>query len=249
MTKMNPTHPIENESIFLDENDLTVAFSTAALMLEKQVAVECIFKDYAGLKANATLKYGKITVKASRGFRSASNEVLLGLALGLLSRLFNKKLSEEQAKFVLQYKQFSGRESASKLHDALRERRGRKGDISPQGKVFDLRVHLNKVLTLYPEVLRGKQAPDITWSLEHSKRVLAWYDSAFHKIVVNSKLDRRGVPEYVIDYLVFHELLHVKYPTTFKDETLRRCVHSREFKQDEKQFVMYDLAEQWLKGK
>lgn len=241
--------PAANEHIFLDENDLTVAFSTAALMLGKQVTADCHFKDYAGLKANATLRDGKITVKASRGFRSASSEVLLGLALGLLSRLFNRQLSEEQKKFVLQYKQFSGRESASKLHDALRERRGRKGDISPQGNFFDLRVHLNKVLTLYPEVLKGKDSPEITWSLEHSKRVLAWYDSAFHKIVVNGKLDRRGVPDYVIDYLVFHELLHVKYPTTFKETSTRRCVHSREFKQDEKQFVFYDMAEKWLKGK
>lgn len=236
-------------SVFLDEHDLTVAFSTAALMLERQVEVECKFKDYAGLKANATLKEGVLAVKASRGFRSASNEVLVGLALGLLSRLFNKRLTPEQAKFVLAYKQFSGRESASRLHDALRERRGRKGGIRPVGRQFDLRVHLNKVLTLYPEVLNGKQAPEISWSEGTSRRVLAFYDSAFNKIVVNSKLDRQGVPEYVIDYLVFHELLHVKYPTTFKDESVRRCVHSREFRQDEKKFVLYDLADAWLEGK
>lgn len=234
------------EQIFLDEHDLTVAFSTAALMLERQVEVECRFKDYAGLKANASLQHDVVSAKVSRGFRSASNEVLVGLALTLLSKLFDKRISEEQKKFVVAYKQFSGRESASRLHDALRERRGRKGEVNPSGDFFDLSEHLNKIITLYPEALDGGGAPEISWSEGESRRVLAWYDRAFHKIVVNRKLDMRGVPDYVIDYLVYHELLHVKHPSTFKDESLRRCVHSREFKQDEKKFVMYDLAEEWL---
>lgn len=237
------------QEIFLDEHDLTVAFSTAALMLGRQAEVRCRFKDYAGLKANASLQRGVVSAKVSRGFRSASNEVLVGLALNLLSRLFDKKISEEQKKFVVAYKQFSGRESASRLHDALRERRGRKGELQPVGTQFDLREHLNKITTLYPEALNGRGAPEISWSEGESRRVLAWYDSAFHKIVVNRKLDRRGVPDYVIDYLVYHELLHVKHPSTFKDESLRRCVHSREFKTDEKKFVMYDLAEEWLEGR
>jgi hypothetical protein len=39
---------------------------------------------------------------------------------------------------------------------------------------------------------------------------------------------------------MFHEMLHLKYPTEHKG--LRRCVHTREFKQAEKQFEGYREA-------
>ncbi len=236
----------EERSFFLDEHDLNIAFNTAALLLGKEIPVEARFKELAGLKSSAKLEDGRVFAKASSGFRSATQEVLVGLALGLLSSLFRRKIGEKDAHFLQEYKQFVGRESALRLHDALRERRGRKGELKPQGNFFDLTENLNKITTLYPECLREGRAPEITWSQEQSRRVLAWYDSAFCKIVVNKKLDRRGVPDYVIDYLVYHELLHHKHPTTFHGESLRRCVHSREFKQDEKKFYHYDLAKEWL---
>jgi len=232
--------------LFLDEQDLEISFNTAALMLGEKTSVECKFHDYAGLKATAALKENKILVKASRGFRSSSNEVLVGLALGLLSKLFYKKIPESAENYLLDYKQFVNRESVSRLHDALRERRGRKGKIVSKGKFFDLQASLNKIITVYPEVLNALPTPEITWSSGESRRVLAFYDSAFNKIVVNKKLDRAGVPEHVVDYLVFHELLHIKHPTTYHDESLRRCVHSREFKQEEKKFYAFDLASGWL---
>jgi len=248
-TPQDHAQAAERQGLFLDEHDLEIAFNTAALLLGVRPQVQAKFYDFAGLKATASLRAGIVTAKASRGFRSATSEALVGLALSLLSKLYKIRIPPSAEGYARAYKEFSNRTSSSSLHDALRERRGRKGNISPQGSFFDLLASLNKVLTMYPEVLAGKQAPDITWSPGKSRRILAWYDSAFNKIVVNRKLDRPGMPDYVIDYLVYHELLHIKHRTTYHAESLRRCVHSREFKQDEKRFIMYDLAEKWLDGK
>jgi hypothetical protein len=53
-------------------------------------------------------------------------------------------------------------------------------------------------------------------------------------IVVSRVFDRPSSPRYAIEYLLYHEMLHLKHPVRIKG--LRRSVHPREFKQDEALF-------------
>jgi predicted metal-dependent hydrolase len=42
------------------------------------------------------------------------------------------------------------------------------------------------------------------------------------------------MPRYVLEYIVYHEMLHLKHPVRLRGS--RRCVHSPEFQAEEKLF-------------
>jgi predicted metal-dependent hydrolase len=47
-----------------------------------------------------------------------------------------------------------------------------------------------------------------------------------------------------VKYVLFHEMLHLKYPTEYR--AVRRCVHTREFRQAERQFEDLEKAKREL---
>jgi len=53
------------------------------------------------------------------------------------------------------------------------------------------------------------------------------------------------VPECVVAYVLYHEMLHVKHPMKFA--RCRRESHSPEFRKEEKRFADYDRAMKFLK--
>ena len=72
-----------------------------------------------------------------------------------------------------------------------------------------------------------------------AKRSLGHYDAAHNTIVVSRVFDRPSSPRYALEYLLYHEMLHLKHPVRMRG--VRRCVHSREFKAEEALFP--ELAE------
>jgi len=53
------------------------------------------------------------------------------------------------------------------------------------------------------------------------------------------------VPAYVLEYIVYHEMLHLKHPVKLRGS--RRCVHSAEFQAEEKLFPGVAEANAFLK--
>jgi predicted metal-dependent hydrolase len=88
--------------------------------------------------------------------------------------------------------------------------------------------------------------PVMTWSGEQSRNRLGHYDPAHNAIVVSSVFDRRRVPRYVVEYIVYHEMLHLKHPVKLRGS--RRCVHSAEFQAEEKLFDQLQNAKEFLKS-
>src|SRR5205085_11993934 len=76
--------------------------------------------------------------------------------------------------------------------------------------------------------------PRLGWSPIRSPNSLGHYDTAHHTITISRLLDSLQVPRCVVEYLVFHEMLHIKYPTERRGP--RRIVHSRNFRAEEKRF-------------
>jgi predicted metal-dependent hydrolase len=85
----------------------------------------------------------------------------------------------------------------------------------------------------------------MTWSSVHARNALGHYDPAHNAIVVSKIFDHPRVPKYAIEYLVYHEMLHLKHPVKLRGS--RRCVHPREFQQDEKLFPQLEEAKEYLK--
>ena len=85
----------------------------------------------------------------------------------------------------------------------------------------------------------------MTWSALASRTNLGHYDPAHNAIVVSRVFDHFHVPRYAVDYIVFHEMLHLKYPVKLRGS--RRCVHSADFQAEEKLFPHLEEARRFLK--
>ena len=121
--------------------------------------------------------------------------------------------------------------------------RGRKKIHGPKGAQYDLEEIFEELNTKFFFGLMAR--PHMTWSANHSRRSLGHYDPAHNAIVISQIFDRPAVPAYAVEYLVFHEMLHLKYPVRLRGS--RRCVHSAAFQNEEKQFSMFDAAKRFLK--
>ena len=78
-----------------------------------------------------------------------------------------------------------------------------------------------------------------------AKRSLGHYDAAHNTIVVSRVFDRPSSPRYAIEYLLYHEMLHLKHPVKMRG--VRRCVHSSEFKAEEALFPQLKEAMAFIK--
>ncbi len=228
-----------------DEIDLQTAFATAAKLLNKEgFAVNTRFYPYAGLKGTIKLHDGAVYAKISDGYKAAGLEALTGLAIDLMRKLFRiRNLDKTATKYVEAYEGLNGK-GVYDLHETLRGERGRRRKGSSQGRQFDLDARLDLVIAQYPEVFGKITKPTIVWSAHSPRRRLAFYDSAFGQIVVSRKFDSPSTPEFFLDYLVFHELLHAKHDPKYGS---RRRVHHREFKEDERKFRDYGDAQEFMK--
>lgn len=93
-------------------------------------------------------------------------------------------------------------------------------------------------------------AATISWGRKIDKkrtRSIQWacYDYEKKEVRVNPVLDARGVPDYVFDFLVFHELLHAEHGSTEKNG--RRRFHDRSFTRKERSHPAYSQATKWFK--
>jgi predicted metal-dependent hydrolase len=90
----------------------------------------------------------------------------------------------------------------------------------------------------------GLPRPRLGWSTRSWRSQLGCFDPALNQIVLNRQLDHDKVPEYVVAYVLFHEMLHVKHPTQFA--RCRRESHTPVFRREEKGFTDYARAMRFL---
>ena len=125
----------------------------------------------------------------------------------------------------------------------IRQLRGRKRIEDPKGKYYDLDEVFEALNLRFFHGLMAR--PQMTWSGKQSLRRLGHYDAAHNTIVVSRIFDRAGVPRYAIEYLVYHEMLHLRHPVKLRGS--RRSVHPPAFQEEEKLFPQLAEAKQFLK--
>ena len=114
---------------------------------------------------------------------------------------------------------------------------------SPRGKQVDLGQVFEKVNREY---FRGQlEQPQLSWSVKRSYRRLGTYSAQLDQVTVSRTLDNMVIPSYVIEYIMFHELLHKKVGVQRANSGKRN--HTKAFKELEKQFEYYEEANQYLK--
>ncbi len=110
------------------------------------------------------------------------------------------------------------------------------------GVTHDLAVAFDRVNATY--FGRQMDRPHLTWSSTFTGRKFGHYDAARDTLMVSASLDDKNVPAYVVDFLVYHELLHKKHGIRWRNG--RMTAHTREFRRDERRFKQVTEAETLL---
>lgn len=121
--------------------------------------------------------------------------------------------------------------------------------LATKGKVYNLQKIYDKVNREY---FGNKLKLAITWFGDGKKKNrsrvnFGAYFEQLKLIKINRLLDNEAFPDYVVEFVIYHEMLHAIY-TPFVKDSGRRCVHTPDFKKMERRFHKYREADRWIKN-
>jgi predicted metal-dependent hydrolase len=201
---------------------------------------EVRFYPFSNLNNTIRLREGRILVRISDLLEGAPESVLHSILHILIAKLYRKEIDQAHA---ARYRRFTGSHAVAGRMHLIRQMRGRKRIVGAEGRHFHLEEIFDDLNRRYFHGLMAR--PQMTWSANHSRQSLGHYDPAHNTIVVSRVFDRPEIPRYAIEYLVYHEMLHLRHPVKLRGN--RRCVHSREFQAEEKLFPDLEKAKAFLK--
>ena len=204
-------------------------------------AFDIRFRRFTSLNTTIRLREGRLLVRLSDLLESAPESVHRAIAHILLAKLY-KKLPLAPI-HTDRYRRYVSSEAVSRQAQHIRQTRGRKTILSAQGDYYDLNEVFDSLNQRFFHGLLGR--PQLTWSTHHARRLLGHYDAAHNTIMVSRVFDRADTPRSAIEYLLYHEMLHLKHPVKVKAG--RRCFHSRAFQVEEKLFPELAAAKAYLK--
>jgi hypothetical protein len=239
-----PPFPLFNVLISdLVTSELIAIFEQEYRVLRPRAPIPPIavrFRRFTSLNTTIRLREGKIFVSLSDLIEGAPESVIRAIAHILLAKLYKKPIDPAHN---VRFKRFTTSAAVTRQTEIIRHARGSKRYTGPQGHFYDLEEVFDSLNDRFFNSMLGR--PDLTWSETMARRSLGHYDAAHNTIVVSRVFDRPSSPRFAIEYLLYHEMLHLKHPVKMRG--LRRCVHSREFKADEAKFPQLREALAFLK--
>lgn len=197
------------------------------------------FYPYANLMHTIRVKEHAARVRLCDALRGAPLEILEAAAAMLLSRMYRREPPRE---LLEAYRQYTVEPHTRRKVARLRKARARVTGTGPQGQTYDLAPMFQR---LNDEYFEGRlPQPQLCWSTRTWRAQFGCFDPALNQIVMNRWLDRTSVPAYAVEYVLFHEMLHVKHPLR-----AARCgieAHSNAFRQEEKRYAHYARARKFL---
>ena len=198
------------------------------------------FYAFANVNSTIRLRDGVVHVRISDLLEGAPESVIEAIAHILLAKMYRKPIESLHA---VRYRRYvSSHDITAKAH-LVRQVRGRKRIDSAQGQAYNLDEVFEALNRQFFYGLLAR--PQMTWSRSHARQSLAHYDPGHNAIVVSRVFDHVRVPRCAVEYIVYHEMLHLKHPVKLRGS--RRCVHGPEFQAEEKLFPELDKAKLFLK--
>jgi hypothetical protein len=198
------------------------------------------FYSFVSINNTIRLRQGELFVRVSDLLEGAPDPVLHAIAHILLSKLYRKPVDRAQS---ARYRRYVASHHIAAKARLVRQIRGRKQIQSASGHQYHLDEIFEDLNRRFFHGLMGR--PQLTWSRDHARNRLGHYDPAHNAIVISRVFDHPRVPRFVVEYIVFHEMLHLKHPVKLRGS--RRCVHSREFMAEERVFPELTRAQNFLK--
>jgi hypothetical protein len=190
------------------------------------------------------LRGSSIDLRLHRCFLEAPDEILEAVAAFVLARRGSEASREALRHLREHFSRHRGKISRKELRLKL----------EPVGETCDLRQVAD---TLNQTYFGGRLKVDITWgkaSIGPAHRChrggtatiqLGSYSYDDRLVRIHRVLDRPDVPGYVVEAVVYHELLHAAMPPVVQEG--RRLYHTPEFRRRERLFAAFERADRWVK--
>lgn len=206
----------------------------------RALSLEVDFYPYADLDHTIRMRRGRLLVRLSDIAMDASEEVIEALAHILLGKILHRQINPRYEAVYGTYSH-SPQVLAETAH--TRALRGRPSPGDGMGQHSDLTVLFNHLNAQY---FGGTlQGVNLLWSKNRSLGRLGYYRHTFHTIVISRALDDPRVPRFVLEFILYHEMLHASIPSVTRNG--RRYDHTTEFKAAERQFERYHEATKYLR--
>ncbi len=187
------------------------------------------FCRFASANSTVRMEENRILVRISDLLEGAPAPVMEALAYILLSKLFRRAVPRI---YNHRYRLYMNRRDIRRSIHLLRQIRGRKLLSEPQGKQYDLEEIFEELNLRHFDGLLAR--PVLSWSRRRARTSLGHYDPSHNVIIISRILDSPDVARLAVEYVLFHEMLHLRFPV--EHHGARRTVHSREFHAAERAF-------------
>ena len=198
------------------------------------------FCRFANANSFIRLENNRLEVKISDMLEGAPAPIQEALAYILIAKLYRKPISST---YNLRYRRWLNRADVRKQIHVVRSVRGRKFVSGPAGEHYNLEQMFEDLNVRFFGGMMAR--PQLGWSKRPSKTLLGHYDPSHHAIIISRILDRGEVPRLAVEYVMYHEMLHLRHPVDHRGT--RRCVHTPEFRAEEKQFPNLAEAKKMLR--
>ncbi len=198
------------------------------------------FCRFANADSFIRLENGRLRMRISDLLAGAPAPVMESLAYILLGKLYRKPVAR---RYNQRYRLYLNRRDMRRRAHLIRQIRGRKFISGPRGTVYNLEEIFERLNRQFFDGLLGM--PRLGWSRGVSRSMLGHFDPSHNAIIINRILDQPGRPALALEYVLFHEMLHLQHPVDHNG--VRRRVHTKEFREAEKKFPELKEAKEILK--
>lgn len=206
-------------------------------------AFEVRFRPFANLRSSIRFdpQSRRVSVRLSDLLADAPSEVLDALATMLLAKLDR---TPPPASARRAYDRWLHSPETYRRRLEARKTRGRLQARPPRGRCHDLETLFDRLNQRY---FGGNlRKPALGWSHQPSRKRLGHYDAAHDAIVISRIFDRPEMPSLLAEYVLYHEMLHIRHPPRLGHGGRR--VHTPEFLAAERNFARYDEARRLLRS-
>jgi hypothetical protein len=194
---------------------------------------------YANLSHTLRLRNDVAHVRLSDILHEAPVAVIEAAAAILLGQMYRRRVPDEMREL---YRQFALAHTTRRHIARIRRQRARRIQDRPHGASHNLEPMFASLNLQY---FGGRlKRPRLGWSARPWRSQFGCYDPSLDQIVMNRRLDHPDVPGYAVEFILYHEMLHVKHPLRAAACGLQ--AHSPEFRAEEKLFTHYARARRFL---
>lgn len=202
--------------------------------------LEVSFYPYVSTKSTIRIRDGVVHARLSDHLENAGARVKEGVLAVLLGKLHRRNPASLKHQ-VIAYHNWINSEKAEETRRESRRERGSK-KINAVGRHRSL---LESYLRVAMQMNLILEAPKLSWSERPTRRRFGHHDADHDTIVISQTLDDEKVPMFVLDYVLYHELLHIIHPPKI-GSTGKRNIHHKAFRLAEAKFPRKAEAEGWL---